>query len=93
MTPGQTLAQRIADAAKRFGISHTEILRTAEVNRSSYNRWLKGTGNPTMLTAERIGPQHIRSSVAARETARSLLRRGVDVPELRGLAERMGIAE
>ncbi|MEO3926157.1 helix-turn-helix transcriptional regulator [Micromonosporaceae bacterium B7E4] len=44
-----------------------------------------------LLTAERVGPQHTRSSVAARETARSLLRRGSAGSELRGLCERMGV--
>lgn len=45
-----------------------------------------------LLAGERIGPQHIRSSVAGRETARTLLHRGVGGAELRGLCERMGIA-
>jgi transcriptional regulator with XRE-family HTH domain len=45
-----------------------------------------------LLSAERVGPQHARSSAAARETARSLLRQGVDSTELRGLCERMGVA-
>ncbi|MEU7574486.1 MULTISPECIES: helix-turn-helix domain-containing protein [unclassified Micromonospora] len=44
-----------------------------------------------LLAAERVGPQHARSSVAARETARSLLRRGAASPELRGLCERMSL--
>ncbi len=44
-----------------------------------------------LLAAERTGPQHARSSVAARETARSLLRRGPASPELRGLCERMSL--
>lgn len=54
MSPGQALAKRIEDAAEKFGISRMEILEAAHVNRSSFNRWLKGTGNPTMLTAERV---------------------------------------
>ncbi|WP_341720033.1 XRE family transcriptional regulator [Micromonospora sp. FIMYZ51] len=45
-----------------------------------------------LLAAERIGPQHARSSVAARETARSLLRKGSMSPELRGLCERLSLA-
>jgi transcriptional regulator with XRE-family HTH domain len=45
-----------------------------------------------LLAAERIGPQHTRSSTSARETARALLRRGVTGSELRGLCERMGVA-
>lgn len=45
-----------------------------------------------LLAAERIGPQHARSSTAARETARGLLRRGSSSIELRGLCERMGLA-
>ncbi|MFI6131452.1 helix-turn-helix domain-containing protein [Micromonospora sp. NPDC051141] len=44
-----------------------------------------------LLAAERVGPQHARSSVAARETARSLLRGGAASPELRGLCERMSL--
>ncbi|MEV4755660.1 helix-turn-helix transcriptional regulator [Micromonospora sp. NPDC049559] len=44
-----------------------------------------------LLTAERIGPQHARSSTSARETARTLLRAGAGGSELRGLWERMGI--
>lgn len=46
----------------------------------------------TLLAAERTGPQHTRSSVAARETARSLLRLQRATSPLAGLAERMGIA-
>jgi transcriptional regulator with XRE-family HTH domain len=46
----------------------------------------------TLLVGERIGPQHIRSSAAGRETARALLHRGADGTELRGLCERMGVA-
>ncbi|MFY1689082.1 helix-turn-helix domain-containing protein [Plantactinospora sp. WMMB782] len=44
-----------------------------------------------LLTGERVGPQHTRSSTSARETARSLLRRGLLGSELRGLCERMGV--
>ncbi|GAA2708741.1 hypothetical protein GCM10010429_22300 [Micromonospora olivasterospora] len=44
-----------------------------------------------LLAAERVGPQHARSSTAAREIARGLLRRGIVSTELRGLCERMGI--
>ncbi len=54
MTPGQTLAQRILDAAEKFGITHGQILTAASVNRSSFNRWRAGKGNPTMITVERI---------------------------------------
>jgi transcriptional regulator with XRE-family HTH domain len=46
----------------------------------------------TLLAGERIGPQHVRSSAAGRETARALLHRGADGTELRGLCERMGVA-
>ncbi|MFK3982784.1 helix-turn-helix domain-containing protein [Micromonospora sp. NPDC050397] len=46
-----------------------------------------------LLTAERTGQQHTRSSTSARETARALLRRGVGGSELRGLCERMGVAD
>lgn len=46
-----------------------------------------------LLTAERVGPQHARSSTSARESARALLRRGAGGSELRGLCERMGIAD
>ncbi|MFY1702771.1 helix-turn-helix domain-containing protein [Micromonospora sp. WMMA1923] len=45
-----------------------------------------------LLAAERVGPQHARSSTSARETVRSLLRRGATSPELRGLCERMSLA-
>lgn len=45
-----------------------------------------------LLAAERIAPQHTRSSAAARETARLMLHQGVGGSELRGLCERMGIA-
>ncbi|WP_308042474.1 helix-turn-helix transcriptional regulator [Micromonospora sp. PLK6-60] len=44
-----------------------------------------------LLAAERVGPQHARSSVSARETARALLRRGATSAELRGLCERMSL--
>ncbi|MFG1803497.1 helix-turn-helix domain-containing protein [Micromonospora carbonacea] len=44
-----------------------------------------------LLAAERVGPQHARSSTSARETARELLRRGAASPELRGLCERMSM--
>jgi len=46
----------------------------------------------TLLVGEQVGPQHIRSSAAGRETARALLHRGADGTELRGLCERMGVA-
>ncbi|MBM0275264.1 helix-turn-helix transcriptional regulator [Micromonospora sp. STR1s_6] len=45
-----------------------------------------------LLAAERVGPQHARSSVSARETARAILRKGATSPELRGLCERMSLA-
>jgi hypothetical protein len=46
-----------------------------------------------LLTAERTAPQHTRSSAAARETARQLLHHAPAGAELRGLCERMGVAE
>jgi transcriptional regulator with XRE-family HTH domain len=49
-----------------------------------------------LLVAERIAPQHTRSVTAARVVARSLLdkaRRSAGGSELRGLCERMGVAE
>jgi transcriptional regulator with XRE-family HTH domain len=49
-----------------------------------------------LLTAERTAPQHARSSTAARVVARSLLsqaRRSAGGSELRGLCERMGVAD
>jgi len=45
-----------------------------------------------LLNADRVGPQHARSSTAARETAKSLLRKGEGGSALRGLCERMGVA-
>ncbi|MBQ1048964.1 helix-turn-helix transcriptional regulator [Micromonospora sp. C51] len=45
-----------------------------------------------LLAAERVGAQHTRSSTAAREVARGLLRRGLVSTELRGLCERMGVS-
>lgn len=47
-----------------------------------------------LLAAERIGPQHVRSSALVRETARSLLdrsRRSAGGSQLRGLCERVGV--
>jgi transcriptional regulator with XRE-family HTH domain len=49
-----------------------------------------------LLTAERIAAQHTRSVAAARVVARSLLdkaRRSAGSSELRGLCERMGVAD
>ncbi|MGW0432935.1 helix-turn-helix domain-containing protein [Micromonospora sp. NPDC003197] len=46
-----------------------------------------------LLAAERVGPQHTRSATSARETARGLLRRGKSGSEIRGLCERLGVAE
>lgn len=49
-----------------------------------------------LLAAERTGSQHARSSVAARETARSLLqqsRREAASSQLHGLCERLGVAD
>lgn len=48
-----------------------------------------------LLTAERIAPQHTRSSAAARETARALLRktRRASTFSLQGLCERMGVVD
>ncbi|WP_211275641.1 XRE family transcriptional regulator [Actinoplanes rectilineatus] len=48
-----------------------------------------------LLTAERLAPQHVHTSVTARETARALLERSVrraGGSELRGLAERLRIS-
>jgi transcriptional regulator with XRE-family HTH domain len=48
----------------------------------------------SLLTAERIGPQHVRSSPLAAETARGLLdraQRRAGGSELRGLCERLGV--
>jgi transcriptional regulator with XRE-family HTH domain len=60
------------------------------------SRAAEGTGRERdalrmLLAAERVGPQHARSSASARETARALLRRGATSSELRGLCERMSI--
>jgi transcriptional regulator with XRE-family HTH domain len=47
-----------------------------------------------LLAAERIGPQHVRSSAIVRETARALLeraRRDAGGSQLRGLCERVGV--
>jgi transcriptional regulator with XRE-family HTH domain len=45
-----------------------------------------------LLTAERIAPQHTRSSAAAREIARSLLRQSSrSSTTIQGLCERMGV--
>lgn len=46
-----------------------------------------------LLTAERVAPQHTRSSTAARETARALLHHTRRTSSLQGLAERMGVAD
>lgn len=49
-----------------------------------------------LLTAERVAPQHTRSATAARVVARSLLdeaRRSAGGSQLRGLCERLGIAD
>lgn len=48
-----------------------------------------------LLTAERVAPQHTRSSAAARETARALLHqaRRTSASSLQGLCERMGVAD
>jgi transcriptional regulator with XRE-family HTH domain len=46
-----------------------------------------------LTTAERVAPQHARSSAAARETARVLLRNARRASSIQGLAERLGVAE
>lgn len=46
-----------------------------------------------LVTAERVAPQHTRSSAAARETARVLLHKARRASSIQGLAERMGVAE
>jgi hypothetical protein len=46
-----------------------------------------------LLTAERVAPQHTRSSAAARETARVLLRKARRASAVQGLCERMGVAD
>lgn len=48
-----------------------------------------------LLTAERVAPQHTRSSAAARETARALLHqaRRTSTSSLQGLCERMGVTD
>jgi len=46
-----------------------------------------------LMTAERVAPQHIRSSAAARETARVLLRKAHRASVIQGLCERMGVAD
>ncbi len=44
-----------------------------------------------LLTAERLAPQHLRTSVVARETVRLLERRVKNHSQLYGLPERMGL--
>jgi len=44
-----------------------------------------------LLTAERLAPQHLRTSVVARETVRLLERRLKNHSQLYGLPERMGL--
>ncbi|MEU4421275.1 helix-turn-helix transcriptional regulator [Actinoplanes sp. NPDC024001] len=46
-----------------------------------------------LLTAERVAPQHTRSSAAARETARALLHKARRASPMQGLCERMGVAD
>lgn len=46
-----------------------------------------------LTTAERVAPQHTRSSAAARETARMLLRKARRASAVQGLCERMGVAD
>jgi hypothetical protein len=46
-----------------------------------------------LLAAERVAPQHTRSSAAARETARALLRKAHRASTVQGLCERMGVAD
>lgn len=46
-----------------------------------------------LLAAERVAPQHTRSSAAARETARALLRKARRASTVQGLCERMGVAD
>lgn len=45
-----------------------------------------------LMTAERVAPQHTRSSAAARETARVLLHKARRASVIQGLCERMGVA-
>jgi len=45
-----------------------------------------------LMTAERVAPQHTRSSAAARETARALLHKARRASAVQGLCERMGVA-
>jgi transcriptional regulator with XRE-family HTH domain len=46
-----------------------------------------------LLTAERVAPQHTRSSAAARETARALLHKARRASAVHALCERMGVAD
>lgn len=46
-----------------------------------------------LLTAERVAPQHTRSSAAARETARALLHKARRASTVQGLCERMGVTD
>ena len=46
-----------------------------------------------LMAAERVAPQHTRSSAAARETARSLLHKARRASAVQGLCERMGVAD
>ena len=46
-----------------------------------------------LMIAERVAPQHTRSSAAARETARSLLPKVRRASPVQGLCERMGVAD
>jgi len=46
-----------------------------------------------LVTAERVAPQHTRSSAAARETARVLLTKARRASSIQGLAERLGVAD
>jgi len=46
-----------------------------------------------LLAAERVAPQHTRSSAAARETARALLHKARRASAVQSLCERMGVAD
>lgn len=70
---------------------HLDVARALAADRKGHDRAVRA-----LLTAERLAPQHVRSSPSARETAHDLresARRASVGSALRGLCERVGLPD
>lgn len=86
---GAGLHPDVLPSADRRATYHLEMARALADAGGARDR----EAERSLLAAERLAPQRIRSYTAARTTARFLLDRAERHSAIRGLAERMGVAD